>query len=152
MELNVSYETEHIEVDDVVDVEVLLKYTGLKEETGMAILDVGVPTGFEPVDDSLRVLVEEKEVQRAETAGRKVIFYIESLNQNEVYRFEFQIKALYPVRAEGATATAYEYYDSSVRAYDRLEGVEVGQELVRPSVDRDSVRRPSSRRFVPDGL
>lgn len=150
MELTVFYETEHIEVDDLVDVEVTLEYTGLKEETGMVILDVGVPTGFEPVDQSLRVLVEKQEVQRAEIAGRKVIFYLDSLNQNEVYRFGFQIKALYPVRAEGVTSTAYEYYDSSVRAYDRLEGVHVGQELVRPRVDRDSVRRPSSRRFVPD--
>ena len=93
MTLKVVYQTEHVEVDDVVDVDVTLEYTGLKETTGMVILDVGVPTGFEPVDESLNLLVEQKVVERTEVAGRKVIFYIESLNQNEVYRLGFQIKA-----------------------------------------------------------
>jgi CD109 antigen len=150
MKLDVVYGAAHIEVDDLVDVEVTLEYTGLKETTGMVILDVGVPTGFEAEKKSLQILVEEEVVERSETAGRKVIFYIGSLNQNEVYNFGFQIRALFPVRAEGTTSTAYEYYDSSVQAYDQLDGVEVEGESTRLRLDRESVRRPSSRRAVSD--
>ncbi len=149
MKLEVGYVTDHVQVDDLVDVRVTLVYTGPKERTGMVILDVGVPTGFEPVRDSLKTVVEETMVEKSEVAGRKVIFYIESLSQNEVLRFEFQIKALYPVRTEGVISSAYEYYDSKVEAYDRFEGVEVGPHPVRPEVNRDSIRRSGLRRHTP---
>jgi CD109 antigen len=143
--LDVAYQTDHVEVDDVIDVEVSLEYTGLKDKTGMVILDVGVPTGFEPLVESLNELVSREVVQRAEVAGRKVIFYIESLSRNEAYGFVFQIRALYPVRSKGVTSSAYEYYDSSVAAYDLLQGVEVGSRFDRPEVRRDSVRHRRSR-------
>jgi CD109 antigen len=143
--LEVDYQTAHVQVDDVIDVQVKLEYTGPKKETGMVILDVGVPTGFEPVAESLNELVTEKLVQRTEVAGRKVIFYIESLKSDEAFGFDFEIRALYPVRAKGVTSSAYEYYDSSIAAYDRLEGIEVGTGLERPRIGRDSVRRRSSR-------
>jgi CD109 antigen len=143
--LDVDYQTAHVQVDDVIDVQVALEYTGEKEKTGMVILDVGVPTGFEPVNESLQELVTRELVQRTEVAGRKVIIYIESLESGEAYGFAFRIRALYPVRAKGVTSSAYEYYDSSVIAYDRLNGIEVGSPSDRPEVRRDSVRRRSPR-------
>ncbi|HUV14154.1 MAG TPA: alpha-2-macroglobulin family protein, partial [Acidobacteriota bacterium] len=49
----VEYSTDHVEIDDIVDVRAMIRYSGLKEITGMVILDIGVPTGFEPVLASL---------------------------------------------------------------------------------------------------
>ena len=106
--------------------------------------------GFEVVDDSLKALVSEQLVQKTEVAGRKIIFYIESLSSNETYGFEFQIRALYPVRAEGATSSAYEYYDSTVTAYDRLEGMRIVSRSVRPRARRESVRPPGRRMESPN--
>ena len=133
MVLEVSYRADHIEVDDIVDVVVNLQYNGEKERTGMVIVDIGIPTGFSAVMSSLRTLTESELIQRAEVAGRKVIFYIDGLNQGEAHSFTFQIVALFPVRAEGPISTAYEYYDASVQAFDRQEAVAV--EAPRPSIE-----------------
>ncbi len=125
MTLEVSYRADHIEVDDIVDVVVDLQYNGAKERTGMVIVDIGIPTGFGAVMSSLRALTDSELIQRAELAGRKVIFYIDGLNQGETHSFAFQIIALFPVRAEAAISTAYEYYDASIQAYDRQEALAV---------------------------
>jgi CD109 antigen len=128
--LDISYNTGHIEVDNLVDVNVSVTYTGVKDRTGMIIADIGVPTGFEVVRASLDALLNQKIVQRAELAGRKIIFYIDSMPRAKPLTFTFQIKALYPVRAEGALAKAYEYYDASVQAYVRQAPVSFG--MARP--------------------
>ena len=125
MTLKVSYRADHIEVDDVVDVVVDLQYNGNKERTGMVLVDIGIPTGFGAVMSSLKELTNSELIQRAELAGRKVIFYIDGLNQGESHSFTFQIIALFPVRAEAAISTAYEYYDDSIQAYDRQEALAV---------------------------
>ena len=125
MTLKVSYRADHIEVDDVVDVVVDLQYNGAKERTGMVLVDIGIPTGFGAVMSSLKELTDSELIQRAELAGRKVIFYIDGLNQGESHSFTFQIIALFPVRAEAAISTAYEYYDASIQAYDRQEALAV---------------------------
>ena len=70
MVIEVEYDSEGIEVDDILDVRVRLLYTGFKEATGMVIADIGIPTGFAAVRASLDALVEAIE---AYPAGRLVI-------------------------------------------------------------------------------
>jgi CD109 antigen len=125
MRLDVAYDASHIEVDDKVDVSVTLEYTGGKNATGMVIADIGIPTGFEAVRGTLDLLVTSKAVSRVEVAGRKVIFYIDSLVRGEPLAFTFQILALYPVRAEGPLSRAYEYYDGKVSSYHVQEPVTI---------------------------
>ncbi|MEJ2146493.1 MAG: alpha-2-macroglobulin family protein [Acidobacteriota bacterium] len=127
MTLSVDYLSDHVEVDDLVDVQVSVEYTGPKAKTGMAIVDVGVPTGFEAVSDSLDALRTEDVVSRVEVAGRKIIFYLDELVRGTPVHFGFQVRALFPVRAEGPVSSAYEYYDSSARAYDVQEEVRIDE-------------------------
>ncbi|HLU48869.1 MAG TPA: alpha-2-macroglobulin family protein, partial [Planctomycetota bacterium] len=82
LEIDVTYRTESIEIDETVTVYVRLLYTGAKEKTAMVIADIGVPTGFAPERPSLDQLIENKVVSRAEVAGRKVIFYIDHLTRD----------------------------------------------------------------------
>lgn len=117
LELDVFYSAEHVEADQLVDVNVRVVYTGGKEKTGMVILDVSVPTGFEVVASSLEEVVQSGHAQRAEVAGRKVIFYIEGLVRLEPLLLGFQVRALYPVRAQTYVSRAYEYYDRSVSGF-----------------------------------
>ena len=141
MLMDVVYDSSHIEVDDKVDVRVSLKYTGFKAKTGMVIADVGVPTGFAAVKETLDALVEAKTVSRVEQAGRKVIFYIDSLEQNVALAFTFQVLALYPVRAEGVIAHVYEYYDPDVEAFDRQGSLVIEE---KPSTPRPFIRGDSN--------
>ncbi|RPJ54697.1 MAG: hypothetical protein EHM23_28360, partial [Acidobacteria bacterium] len=131
MELDVTYAADHVETDQTVDVGVRINYTGKKDKTGMVILDVSVPTGFEAVSGSLDKLVSSGKVARVEQAGRKIVFYIDALTRNEPLVFGFQVRALYPVRTDPAVSKAYEYYDASVFAYGRTS---VGKVIRRPRV------------------
>jgi CD109 antigen len=123
--IEVEYDSEGIEVDEVLEARVRLLYTGFKEATGMVIADIGVPTGFDAVRSSLDALVEAHTVSRVEVAARKVIFYIDSLRRGEPLAFSFQMRALFPVRAEGPVSEAYEYYDRGIRGFHRMRQVTV---------------------------
>ena len=129
MELDVTYAADHVETDQKVDVGIRINYTGKKEKTGMVILDVSVPTGFEAVSSSLDSLVTGGKVQRVEQAGRKTVFYIDGLVRNEPLVFGFQVRALYPVRTDPAVSKVYEYYDPKVFAFGRTS---VGKVMRRP--------------------
>ena len=75
-----------------------------------------MPTGFEPVRDTIAALVEENDnLKRFEIAGRKVILYIEDMMPAETVSFEFQARAKYPVRAKEVVSQVYSYYRPEYR-------------------------------------
>ncbi|MEW6238216.1 MAG: alpha-2-macroglobulin family protein [Candidatus Omnitrophota bacterium] len=116
MLLKVKYSAEHVAVDDIVDIFVTVNYFGAEKETGMSIVDVSVPTGFSVVQESLEKAKTLDNVKRIEQAGRKVIFYLDKLTSGEPFEFSFQVKALFPVKADGGTSSAYLYYKPETRA------------------------------------
>lgn len=126
MVLEVTYDANHVEVDDIVNVTVVVRYFGQVGDSGMMIVDVGIPTGFEPVRESLDALVNTKVVSRAEVAGRKVIFYVDGLSSGKERTFTFQVKARFPVRAVIPDSKAYLYYEPDVRAEDAGKEITVG--------------------------
>ena len=116
MTLEVTYDADHVEIDDIVNVTAAVRYFGLEGASGMMIVDVGVPTGFSPVEESLAALVDAKKVSRFEIAGRKVILYVDGLAPGEKRTFTFQFKARFPVRAIVPDSKAYLYYQPQIRA------------------------------------
>jgi CD109 antigen len=135
MALEVTYDAEHVDVDDIVNVTAVVRYFGRPGTSGMMIVDVGVPTGFSPVQDSLDALVEAGTVSKVEVAGRKVIFYVDELTSGEQRTFTFQVKARFPVRAVIPDSKAYLYYEPNVRAEAAGRDITVG--FVACSVDLD---------------
>jgi CD109 antigen len=117
LKVNVSYDSSQVEVNDVVTVSAQVEFNPpVPMEAGMVVLDVSVPTGFQPLTDSVEaVLQAEKRIKRYEVAGRKVIFYIENMQPGDKLSFTFQVKALYPVKAKGVASQAYSYYKPEIR-------------------------------------
>ena len=113
--LDVTYNADAIQVDDQIEVSVSVLYLGIHEETGMTIVDVAVPTGFEPVAETLDRLRAHDLVKRIETAGRKVILYIDHLVAGEPLDLHFAMRALYPVDVDAGVSQAYLYYDPQQR-------------------------------------
>jgi CD109 antigen len=126
MEIEVDYDAQGIEVDQIVDVKVRVAYTGEKKRTGMTIVDVAIPTGFEAVRASLDALVTAKVSSRIDVAGRKAIIYLDGLDKGSPVSFAFQVKALYPVKAQAPISRVYEYYDLKNQAYTRGTPLVVG--------------------------
>jgi CD109 antigen len=120
LKIDVTYDTTEVAVNDLVKVSVSLAFNPPKEmpiaEAGMIVLDVSVPTGFAPVTESI-VAVTQKlpNIKRYDVAGRKVIFYVENMKPGQQIAFDFQVKALYPVKAKGVTSTAFSYYKPDIK-------------------------------------
>ncbi len=120
LKVDVKYDTTDVAVNDLVKVSVNLAFNPLPElnvsEAGMIVVDVSVPTGFAPVTDSI-VAVTKKlpNIKRYDIAGRKVIFYVDNMKPGDKIAFDFQVKALYPVKAQGVTSTAYSYYKPDIK-------------------------------------
>ena len=111
-QIDVNYDADRIEVDDLITVTAEVEFTPpVPLEAGMVVLDVSIPTGFAPVTETVRALVEEDlRIKRYEVAGRKVILYIEDLLPNRPMRMQFDAVALYPVRAQPVVSQVYSYY------------------------------------------
>ena len=110
--IDVGYSTDRIEVDDLITVTAEVEFTPpVPLEAGMVVLDVSIPTGFAPVAETVKALVEEDpRIKRYEVAGRKVILYIEDLLPDRPMRMQFEAVALYPVRAQPVVSQVYSYY------------------------------------------
>ena len=119
-QIDVGYSAEHVAVDDLIDITSRLTFApprGEEVDAGMIVLDVAVPTGFEPVSETVGALVESvPQVKRFDIAGRKVILYIEDLSMGEGLELEFQARARYPVRAQPVTSQVYSYYQPGWRS------------------------------------
>ncbi len=130
--IEVDYGADHVAVDDLIDIEASVTFTppeSLNLEAGMVVLDVAVPTGFAPVDESVRAMVADvPQVKRSETAGRKVIFYIEDLALGEALQLHFQARAQYPVRAQAVASQVYSYYTPDWRAETLGGSITVAEE------------------------
>ncbi len=137
MALEVIYDASHVDVDDIVNVTATVRYFGHAGESGMMIVDVGVPTGFAPVQQSLDDLVEAGTVSKVEVAGRKVILYVDGLTSGEQRSFSFAVIARFPVRAVIPDSKAYLYYEPEVRAEDAGENITVGFQLALCIIDFD---------------
>ncbi|MFC1978228.1 alpha-2-macroglobulin family protein, partial [Chloroflexota bacterium] len=120
LKIDVKYDTAEVAVNDLVKVSVSLAFNPLPElnitEAGMIVLDVSVPTGFAPVTDSIVSVTQNMaNIKRYDVAGRKVILYVENMKPGQQIAFDFQVKALYPVKAKGVTSTAYSYYRPDIK-------------------------------------
>ncbi|HEX9896646.1 MAG TPA: alpha-2-macroglobulin family protein [Dehalococcoidales bacterium] len=118
--IDVKYDTTEVEVNDLVKVSVSLTFNPPQtlniSEAGMIVLDISVPTGFAPVTDSIIAITQKMpNIKRYDVAGRKVIFYVENMKPGQQITFNFQVKALYPVKAKGVTSTAYSYYKPDIK-------------------------------------
>ncbi|MCJ7769466.1 MAG: hypothetical protein MUO92_03195 [Dehalococcoidales bacterium] len=127
LKINVDYDTTEVEVNDLVTVYVELEFNPPQPmEAGMVVLDISVPTGFTPVMESIADIAErEEKIKRYETAGRKVIFYIENMLPGDSLSFSFKVQAMFPVKAKGVTSLAYSYYQPDIRGETLGEEVTV---------------------------
>jgi CD109 antigen len=130
LKIDVDYDTTEVEVNDLVKVSVSLEFNPLLElnisEAGMIVVDVSVPTGFAAVADSIdAVTMRMPNIKRYDISGRKVIFYVENMKPGQRIAFDFQVQALYPVKAKGVTSVAYSYYKPDIKGETLGEAVTV---------------------------
>jgi uncharacterized protein YfaS (alpha-2-macroglobulin family) len=116
--IDLAYDRTALEVNDevTVDVTVRLNQEGVVK---MALIDLGVPPGFNVVAEDLGQLVEMGVIARYELTGRQIIIYLEDFSSDAPLSFSYRLQARFPMRAQTPPSSAYDYYnpgDVTVRA------------------------------------
>jgi hypothetical protein len=116
--IDLAYDRTALAVNDevTVDVKVRLNQEGVVK---MALIDLGVPPGFNVVAEDLGQLVEMGVIARYELTGRQIIIYLEDFSYEAPLSFSYRLQARFPMRAQTPPSSAYDYYnpgDMTVRA------------------------------------
>ena len=116
--LDVDYSPDSINVDDLISVSATVSFVPPSElDVGMVVLDIGIPTGFSPVIETVETLVTDNaKIWRYDIAERKVVLYLEDLVVNETINVQFDAKALHPIITQPVTSQVYSYYNPQWRA------------------------------------
>lgn len=118
LEIRVEYDRTTLAKDDTLDARVVVDYRG-DVPTGMVIVDLGIPPGFEVDAGSFAELVGRRglpKVERFSITGRQVTIYVASMERGKPLEFAYTLHAKYPLRAKTPSSAVYEYYAPDHRA------------------------------------
>jgi hypothetical protein len=114
LELTVEYDRQELAVDDVVRARVTLHYRQGRTADN-AIIDLGIPPGFDPLTEDLDRAVAQGTIARWELTERQIIFYVGRLEPESTLLLDYGLRARYPLRAHTPASEAYLYYEPEVR-------------------------------------
>jgi len=81
----------------------------------MAIIDLGIPPGFRVDQSAFKRLVASGVLAKYELTANQCILYVRTVVREQPLRFTYELKALYPIRAQIPSSTVYEYYQPENR-------------------------------------
>jgi len=133
MDISVLYDRTDLAVNDVIQVSVRIEL--LEGAARQAIVDLGIPPGFEVLSEDLADLVARHsdlppdhpgpKFSRFDLTGRQIIVYLEGLQAGQPLAFDYRIRARYPIRAQTPPSSAYDYYNPAVSAVAAPSAIEV---------------------------
>ncbi|MBE7483539.1 MAG: hypothetical protein HS104_26615 [Polyangiaceae bacterium] len=123
--LRVDYGSRQVTPGKTLEVTAEARWNAVRP-SGMVLLELGVPPGFEVESDDLERLVRDQKVARYSITSRGVILYLDQIAQLSPAKLGFRLRALYPVRAAAPASVAYAYYEPDARFETRPVLVTVG--------------------------
>jgi uncharacterized protein YfaS (alpha-2-macroglobulin family) len=133
MDIAVNYDRTDLAVNDVIHVSVRVEL--LEGAARQAIVDLGIPPGFEVLSEDLADLVARHtdlppdypgaKFSRFDLTGRQIIVYLEGLQAGQPLEFGYRIRARYPIKAQTPPSSAYDYYNPAVSAVSAPSAIEV---------------------------
>lgn len=116
--LQVDYRAKSVAPSHTLDVETELGWSA-DRPSGMVLVEVGVPPGFEVVSEDLDALVSQGALLRHSESTRSAVLYLDRLERGQPKKLHFRLRGLFPVRALAPASTAYAYYEPEARAATR---------------------------------
>jgi uncharacterized protein YfaS (alpha-2-macroglobulin family) len=115
LSINVDYDTTELKPNDLLRANVRVSYN--KEgRAKMAIVDLGIPPGFELLGDAFEKMVQDQTIERYSVTGTQAILYLRNLDFGKPLNFSYTLRAKYPVKAKSPRAKVYKYYEPNVQA------------------------------------
>ncbi|MBI5498705.1 MAG: hypothetical protein HY907_00555 [Deltaproteobacteria bacterium] len=115
LELTVSYDRTELAAGDTIRAGVSLRYRAAQAAEN-AMVDLGVPPGFDVVVEDLDCAVREGTIARYELTGRQIVLYVLRLESGDALHLDVGFRARYPLRARSPASDAWLYYQPEVRA------------------------------------
>ncbi|MGD8398515.1 MAG: alpha-2-macroglobulin family protein, partial [Anaerolineae bacterium] len=133
VDIDVAYDRTELSVNDTVEVSVRVELR--QGAARQAIVDLGVPPGFDVLSEDLASLVARHtdlpaeykgaKLSRFDLTGRQIIVYLEDLQAGHPLAFSYRIRARYPIRAQTPPSSAYDYYNPTVGGVAAPAAIEV---------------------------
>ncbi|XP_069609957.1 alpha-2-macroglobulin-like [Ranitomeya imitator] len=104
--------------DPVTTFELLITaaYTGTREKSNMAVIEVKMLSGYIPVKNTIKKLVKDKLIQRSEVQTDMVTLYLDQIDHSSVI-LSFMVEQDIVVKdLKPATAKVYDYYETDEHA------------------------------------
>lgn len=113
--IKVDFDRTQLAENDIVTSSVSVKFNGTGT-AGMVIVDLGTPPGFQVLTEDLDALVKRNVFQKYNMTARQAIIYIEELKAGQQVKFDYRMKARFPIKARAPKSTIYRYYNPEIRA------------------------------------
>ncbi|XP_015780239.1 PREDICTED: CD109 antigen-like [Acropora digitifera] len=107
------------EGNNEIELEACSKWTEKDQESGMAVMDVEIPSGFQLDWDKVQKILSEKslKLKRVESPDRKVLFYFDEIPSVRRVCVKVTFYRAYEVgKPQPSTASVYSYYEPVNRA------------------------------------
>ena len=118
LEIDVRYDRTTLPANDLLKCHVTVK-NHTRQVINMAIVDLGIPPGFEVDASAFAVLQEQERIAKFEVTGNQVILYLRELSTGKPFEFEYSLRAKYPLRVQAPASAVYEYYHPRNRAQSK---------------------------------
>jgi len=114
--ISVTYNNSNLYVGDELAARVAITLNQ-KAKAQWAIVDLGVPPGFEVVTEDLDELIRQSaglatKIRRYELTGKQIILYLE--NPEYQISFGYRLRAKLPLKAQVPSSMVYDYYNPQI--------------------------------------
>lgn len=117
VQISVTYDNAQLYVGDEIRARVVITLDTAHPPIQWAIVDLGVPPGFEVASEDLDALIAQSarqvtRIRRYELTGSQIILYLENLDYK--ISLSYRLRAKFPLRAQAPLSSVYDYYNPEV--------------------------------------
>ncbi|MCD6497429.1 MAG: hypothetical protein J7M25_03890 [Deltaproteobacteria bacterium] len=126
LSIDVSYDRTELQVNQTITVQVTVQ----NNETvliPMVMLDLGIPPGFEPMQEDLDALRTNGTITSYEVTDRQIIMYLSHLDGGQQVQFDYRIQATMAFSGESPGYRVYAYYTPEMSSYQAPIAVTVSE-------------------------
>jgi len=131
LQIDLQYDRTTLAVDDQLKCAVSVK-NNTGQGINMAIVDLGIPPGFEVDTTSFEAMRQAGRIAKFELTGNQAILYLRELSNTAPFQFDYALRAKYPLRVQTPPSKVYEYYQPANRAESRATVLQVASSPTQP--------------------
>jgi hypothetical protein len=115
IEISLECDRTQMTVDDTLTCRVRVRNHS-RRDIPMAIVDLGIPPGFELDTSAFRALVRADKAAKFEVTGNQAVLYLRQIEASSPFEFACSMRAKWPLRVQAPVASVCEYYTPANRA------------------------------------